>query len=303
MPIYVKQNRILQNKVRYSLYPIDKNVITNHINSSTISKLANKTPADRLVYSSQNPYGGPIDAGIWLRNPNCWLNGVSNISCFSPAQRSGANWWQRGGALITKKHVLFAAHFAPSIITGGTPLIFVDENNNAIRRNIINYGLDTTDIAIALLDQEVPSNIKIAKVLPPNYTDYINIVPMPVGGSINEDAKLNYGPYAVGLDQEEKAILKWVIGTSFSGITVSSVSTLDPYTNFTEAIIVGDSGNPVFLIIDNELVVLTTWLSPVDGPFITLRYNIVNTIINNLSPGEGYSLTPVDLELVYHKYS
>lgn len=303
MPIYTKQNRILNNKVRHSLLPIDKNVITNHINISTTNKLLNKTPADRLVYSSQNPYGGVGDAGIWVRNPNCWLNGVANISCFSPAQRSGANWWQRGGTLITRKHALFAKHFVTSVLpNGGTPLIFVDENNNAIKRNIINYGYDLTDIAIAVLDEEVPSNIKIAKVLPANYQDYIEI--------------LSY-KYAVGLDQEEKAILKQANlsygnydvsdgqgGTiNVPNIGIHSLPSTDPYYAFTEDIIVGDSGNPVFLIIDNELVVLTTWWTPSTGPFITTRYDAVNAIINSLSPGQGYSLTPVDLELVYHKYS
>lgn len=294
MPIYVKQNRIYQNKVRHSLYPIDKSVITNHINISITSKLLNKTPSDRLVYSSQNPYGGVGDAGFWTRNPNCWLNGVTNISCFSPAQRSGANWWQRGGTLITRKHALFAKHFATSIISGGTPLIFVDEYNNAISRKIINYGYDSSDIAIALLDSEVPSNIKIAKVLPPNYQDYI---------------ETSSYKYVVGLDQEEKAIIKrnnlaYITDlVDVPRIVSIPLDNLDPYYSFTEDIIVGDSGNPVFIIIDNELVVLTTWFTPYSGPFITTRYDVVNSIINNLSPGEGYGLTPVDLELVYHKYS
>jgi len=289
---------------------IISDVVSNHINSSVISRLINKNPStSRLVYSSQNPYGGVGDAGFWTRNPDCWLNGISNISCFSPAQRSGANWWQRGGALITTKHVLFAAHFAPSIISGGTPLIFVDENNNAIRRNIISYGLDsnidgvTTDIAIALLDSDVPSNIKIAKVLPKNYTQYLDIIGPET--NLSDAELLNYGPYAVGLDQEEKAILKWVAGTSSGsqGISIYNVPSMDPYYSFTETMITGDSGNPVFLIIENELVLLMAWLTSSGGPFITARYDAVNTIINNLSPGEGYSLTPVDLELVYQKYN
>ena len=170
MPIYLKQNRILNNKVRYNVYPINTNIISNHINNSTIARLTDKNPdTDRLVYSSQNPYGGVGDAGIWVRNPSCWINGVTNISCFSPAQRSGALWYQRAGTLITKKHFILAKHFVFAILEGGTPLIFVDENNNAIRRNLIQYAYDNiTDIAIGVLDNEVPSNIKIAKVLPVN---------------------------------------------------------------------------------------------------------------------------------------
>jgi len=333
MPFYTKKNKLYHNKLRYNILPIDKSIISTHINSSTTNRLTNKTSADRLVYSSQNPYGGPIDAGIWVRNPNCWLNGITNISCFSPAQRSGANWWQRGGTLITRKHALFAKHFVTSILpNGGTPLIFVDENNNAIRRNIIQYGYDSTDIAVALLDSEVPANIKIAKVLAPNFTDYMNI---SIIGSIydNYNTQINSFRnvpllYSVGLDQEEKAIVKIFNGCDLYGSGSSpntvwfqlvSASDIDPnisytyygttapdprqFSSFSEPIIVGDSGNPLFLIIDNELVILCSWWTSSGGPFITNRYNEVNSIIESLSPGQGYSLTPVNLELVYHKYS
>jgi hypothetical protein len=296
MPIYLKDNKLLTSNMP-SL--IDKTIIANHINSSTASRLSGKNPStDRLVYSSQNPYGGPNDSGIWVRNPNCWINGVTNISCFSPAQRGGANWWQRGGTLITRKHVLFAKHFKTSILSGGTPLIFVDENNNAIRRNIIQYGDDTTDISIALLDSEVPSNIKIAKVLPKNYKDFIS---SKLPDSAVEDFGL-FGLVGVALDQEEKAHVKTSTTIYFNIIAFDNFGGVNPYPAWTENIVVGDSGNPVFYIIDNELVVLTTWLTPGSGPFITKRYDQVNAIIEELSPGEGYSLTPIDLQTVYDKY-
>jgi hypothetical protein len=332
MPPYTKGNRLYKNKLRYSILPINKNIISNHINSATASRLLNKNAStDRLVYSSQNPYGGVGDAGIWVRNPSCWINGVNNISCFSPAQRSGANWFQRGGTLITRKHVLFAKHFKTSILpNGGTPLIFVDENNNAIRRNIIQYGDDISgsDISIALLDSEVPSNIKIAKVLPPNFTDYINCTISTITTPLTEQGDINLDPllYAVALDQQEKAVFKicYSFAKKFSTGFVSSTSimalanlfdsnqiasygstTPDPnqFASFCEAVVVGDSGNPMFLIIDNELIVLSAWFTPHSGTFITNRYNEVNSLIETLSPGEEYSLTPIDLELVYHKYS
>lgn len=330
MPCYIKGNKLFNNRVLRK-NSIDKNVITSHINISTTNRLIGKDPSVSMnVYSSQNPYGGVNDAGTWVRNPNCWINGVSNISCFSPAQRSGANWWQRGGTLITRKHALFAKHFVTSILpNGGTPLIFVDENNNAISRNIIQYAYDTTDIAIALLDSEVPSNIKIAKVLPVNFIDYVHVLPywqntpIDIMGFAFRDSFL----YSVCLDQEEKALVKLWIGSDKGGpaddlsgganfhrggiIYVGA----SPYPNplaspvlnnlgsWDERIIVGDSGNPAFIIIDNELVVLTTWQSINVGPFISGRYNKVNNLIESLSPGQGYSLTPVDLAAVYAKYS
>ncbi|MFM7796703.1 MAG: hypothetical protein ACKO7N_08055, partial [Candidatus Nitrosotenuis sp.] len=104
MPFYVKNNSLLKGKVYRNIFSIDTSIIPNHINNSTITRLVNKNPStDKAVFSSRNPYGGPIDAGIWVRNSSCWLNGVNNISCFSPAQRSGAAWNQRAGTLITRK--------------------------------------------------------------------------------------------------------------------------------------------------------------------------------------------------------
>jgi hypothetical protein len=295
MPLYARGNRIYQNKLRYNILPIDKNVISNHINSSTANRLVNKNPAtDRLVYSSQNPYGGVGDAGIWVRNPSCWINGVSNISCFSPAQRSGANWWQRAGTLVTTRHFIQATHFTTDILpNGGTPIIFVDENNNAIRRNLIAYDFAQSDIAIGLLDDDVPANIKIAKVLPPNYVDYFSL----------------FSTLCVGIDQEEKAILKKTANGLLTSFLIgmydvlANDSNFGAYSAFSESIVVGDSGNPIFLIIDNELILISTWWTPSSGPFITAQYNGVNEAINRLSPNQGYSLTSVNLEMVYNKYN
>lgn len=303
MPFYLKNNRLLKGKILRNIYPIDTSVIPNHINSATANRLLNKDPnTDRLVYSSQNPYGGVGDAGFWTRNPNCWINGVTNISCFSPAQRSGALWYQRAGTLITKKHFILAKHFVFAILDGGTGIIFVDENNNAIKRNLVEYAYDNVgDIAIGVLDSEVPSNISIAKVLPPNYQDYMGY-PQNI--------------LSVSLDQQEKAIVKlWTGLTNYiasggnyqyaiiDSPIYSSLPSLQQYANFTENIVVGDSGNPSFIIIDNELVLLCCWHTPVSGPFITNRYDKVNELINTLSPNEGYSLTPINLDSVYHKYS
>ena len=293
MPFFTKGYNIYQNKLYYSNSIINKNVLSNHINNSTLNKLTNKNPStDRLVYSSQNPYGS------FTRNPSCWINGVNNISCFSPAQLSGFAWNKTAGTLITTKHILQAKHFNTAILPGGTTFVFVDSNNNVVYRKLIAYEYDPriasngttqyTDIAVGLLDNDVPSNIKIAKVLPTNYGDYIN-----------------YGLLAVALNQQEKAILKQWTGqysNSYLGLTSYSTTLLN-YNNFSEDIVTGDSGNPAFIIIDNELVLLSCFTSTIGGEFVTSRYDAINDAINRLSPNEGYSLTPIDLQAAYYKYS
>lgn len=308
MPLYTKGLKLYQNQLRYSLRSIDKSIISNHINSNTIDRLANKVPDDRLVYSYQDPYYNGL--GQFTRNTNCWINGVDNISCFSPAQMSGATWYQRSGTLLTKKHMLFAKHLYPAILPGsGTPIIFVDVNNNVIRRNLISYGFAYTDVAIGLLDNDVPDNIKIAKVLPKNYIDYFDTISStPLTGVL-----------CVSLDQEEKAILNILNGLSSSitqidgqnvllqTVNVNNILSDHPiygsYSSFSESVATFDSGNPTFIIMNDELVLLTAWWTTGGGPFVTNQYDKINQVIESLSPGQGYSLTSINIELVYHKYS
>lgn len=276
---------------------------TKYINEFFVSKLLGKDPnTSKNVYSSQNPYTNGV--GEFIRNPDCWLNGVSNISCFSPAQLSGASWNQRAGTLVSPRHLIFAAHFTPAVLAnGGTPMIFVDDNNNVVRRNLVSTlrVSDYADISIGLLDQDVPNNIKFAKVLPPNYTDLLSINP--------QNSLL-----CVSLDQEEKAIVKAAANFSTFGdpyLPTITVYDIDSYVwtannqpivikenysllnSFKETIITGDSGNPVFAIINNELVLLTTWWTPNSGTFITSAFDTINTVMNNL--GGGYSLSVIDL--------
>jgi hypothetical protein len=297
MTFKIINNKTKNSKIYKSGPAIDKNIISTHINTSLSSRLEGKNAAtDMFVFASQNPYGG----GNFPRNSSCWLNGVTNISCFSPAQLSGANWWQRGGTLISPRHILLAKHFTIALLSGGTPIIFVDDNGAVVTKKLVRYEFDITDIAIGLLDSDVPENIKFAKVLPPNYTTYLDIA--------NQNLL-----YAVGIDQQEKAIVKRFNGLqnyivndgngnsiNIPNAIVSNLDSIDPLVSFTETIISGDSGNPVFLIIDNELVVLTTWWTAASGPFITTRYDTVNVLMSKL--GGGYNLTPIDLNTVYNKY-
>jgi hypothetical protein len=73
-----------------------------------------------------------------------------------------------------------------------------------------------------------------------------------------------------------------------------------PFSNTTrreyyESKIAGDSGNPCFFVIDNELVFLFvfTFGGAGSGTSIQYHHDDVNTIMNNL--GGGYQLTEMDL--------
>lgn len=258
--------------------------LINSINSETIARLNNKNPAtDRPVYNIQDPHKKQF-----IRNTSCWINGVTNISCFSPAQLSGATWSHRAGTLITKKHMVYARHFPISILPGGTPILFVDENNNVVTRNLVSQAADTnSDLLVGLLDSEVPDNIKIAPVLPSDFIKYF-----PTGKSF----------LVVALDQEEKAILRLCFSLQDNQFYTGELNepwidpSLSKHSNFCEQIVVGDSGNPCFTIINNQLVLLGCWHSIAYGPHVGARYTVVNDLIERLSPGQNYRLSQVSLD-------
>ena len=258
--------------------PTPTNAYVEALNSQTLARLSGKDPVtDMFVYTNQDPY-----APNFTRNPSCWINGVSNISCFSPAQLGGTSWFEKAGTLVTKKHIVYAKHYTINILPGGTPILFVDDDNNVVQRNLIDYRVDSaTDIAVGLLDSEVSSNIKIAPILPTNYGDFFPSYP--------KSSDLFY----VGLDKEEKAILKF--GYIYGNASFLANNATGSYSQFSEGVVGGDSGNPVFIIVGDQLVLIGCWLWSTSGPFVTSRYSEINAMIEEMSPGEGYSLTSVEL--------
>lgn len=286
-------------KIRNNI-TINNTIIDNHINSSILNKINNKNPSlSKTLYSSQNPYNGPNGYGIFVRNPDCWLNGITNISCASPAQLSGSNWFQRAGTLISPRHVLLAKHYTIGL---EYDLRFVADDNTVVSRTLHSMILDpNNDIAMYLLDRDVPEYIKFAKVLPRNHPTYLS-----------QSTAIRY---AIFFDQEEKALLgvntylPYIMNPPGSQNVVYVTnpnhisgynSILDPIKLWYETPISGDSGNPMFLLIDNQLVLISCWTTPVSGPSYSSLYDLLNYFMNQL--GGGYNLTPIDLDAVYNKY-
>ena len=87
----------------------------------------------------------------------------------------------------------------------------------------------------------------------------------------------------------------------YRNFAVNEVLAAHQFQSFNETIIVGDSGNPVFFIIDNELVVTTTWWTAQTGPFVSdpYVYAAINSAIAALSPSGGYALTDINLAAAY----
>jgi hypothetical protein len=249
-------------------------------------RIVNKSATtSKNIFTTQNH-----TISSYIRNINCWAYDL-DLTCISPWNSSTG--WPGGntgaGTLITPRHIIFAAHFELPI---GCNIRFITNNNNIIQRRIIakkthpSYSPYYPDLTIGILDSDVSSDIKFCKVLPNDWNSYLptNIDEIPL----------------LVLDQEEKALIAdgWIINNNLIQLKKPSNT---KRLEFYEDLIVGDSGNPCFIVINNELVILTVWTfgGAGAGTNIVQQKAVLNQMIKDLDTlvgiNTGYTLTEVNL--------
>ena len=223
----------------------------------------------------------------WTRNNNCWASDLDLTGMSLGIWGLGG---VGGGTLITKKHVLLANHVPYPALPA--TIYFADKNSNTYEYKIVKTKrVATSDILIGELDKEVDPSLKIYKVLPANMTKYFAKQPM------SGEPRF---PVAYS-DQEKKMLMGDYISTFVNG--AETVMMIAPpvdsnATKYFEELIVGDSGNPVITVINNEPILIGGWYQT-RGPSggwctpIHAYLSDINNVISSLST--GYKLNEVDL--------
>ena len=219
----------------------------------------------------ENPF--PVNEKFWLKDVD--------FSCASPWNDScGA---MRAGTLISKRHVIFAKHFP---LWKGVRILFVDQTGEVCPCRIAaTKALEKCDIMIGLLDYEVTPSIHPARVLPEDYAKHIGT---------------GKGLPIVTFNQREQAFL-----SECRGITSNSVSNVAStnavWKSLGGKIVTGDSGNPAFLLIGNEPILLYCLYSGGvgHGPAIHRYRKEIQKAMDELCP--GYALEVFDFSQVKMK--
>jgi hypothetical protein len=226
-------------------------------------------------------------AGTYTRNTNCWAADL-DLTCVSPWNSTGAN--TRAGTLISPRHILFAAHYQ---ISAGATIRFVQSDNTvvtrtvtAVRQHPLYVGASdgyANDIAIGVLDSDVPVGISFARILP---DDWATKLP-----NISLSARIP----ALCFDQEENALVSELSAITANRASFSAPNTTSSRFAFFENIVVGDSGNPAFLILSGQLVLLCVWTfgGAGSGTSIVQQKIAINDMMTQL--GGGYQLTQISL--------
>ncbi|XP_046550148.1 uncharacterized protein LOC124259968 [Haliotis rubra] len=221
---------------------------------------------------------------VYVRNPDCWAYDL-DLTSISPWNSNLAN--RKAGTLVSPRHALWARHYSIKL---NSTIRFVDQNNNVVDRRVVKtqtvsgpshssfYG---QDIVVGELDIDVPNTISFAKVMPRNLTSF----------------RVPYSTHipAVSTDQEEKALVDdfYYYSSTNAGLHVPLTTSIRH--DYYESKISGDSGNPTFFVIDDQLALLFVFTTGGAGGGTSINHYFDNINEIMAKEGGGYQLTEINL--------
>jgi hypothetical protein len=254
--------------------PVPLRDLASHIFSSFIA-LAKEEGETSLISRYVHPFK-------WTRNINVWTNSLDLTGLAVNINGLGG---VGGGTLITRKHILLSNHVPYPELPA--TIHFVDGNSTYAEYKIIKVRqVSETDMKIGELDREVDPSFKVYKVLPSNFRSWLP------------------GKFHVLFsDFEKKALIGELIQLHklIDGVACEvAESANDVLSRYFERPTGGDSGNPVFTLINGEPVLIGGWsrlwgARTAVATFIPDHYDALNETIWSLSP--GYQAQQADLSI------
>ena len=201
---------------------------------------------------------------------------------------SGISWSQRqAGTAITPRHIVLAAHY---LIKLNKEITFHDRTGAVHSRKIIKIvsfrkreDEARSDIAVALLDTPLPPSVKTYRLLPPR-TDYEHTLP---------------GAPVLVTEQGRRVFIHQVRRTTAKHISFQKNP--DYPESLYKPLIKGDSGNPSFLLVGGEPVLIETHTGGGGGtgPFYSAPplFKALTEAVAALDPEYQIQTVPLDPEL------
>ena len=227
--------------------------LATRINAETRAILPSK-PGQNWIFDAYVSRNSPDVA--WSRS---WTKAVDF---------SGVAWEQpQTLTMVSPRHAVMGRHYQRP--PQSQFVIFHQRNGREVQRTIIGREFLTADIAVVLLHDDVPAGIKTYPVLAPS-DSYAEQLP---------------GALALVTDRERKVHVHAVRTVNGGSIAFTQATSLPE--GFFEALTVGDSGNPAFLIVRGQPVLIETHTTggAGAGPFYGDPTNVeeINTAMRRLS--------------------
>lgn len=218
----------------------------------------------------------------FIFNQDNWLvSGGVDLTCYAAKPSDG-----RARALITPRHMIGTEHLGYQIAIGGDAW-FVDNSNTLYKRTVLDKESieGVADAVIYLLNSDLPQSITPCKVADniDNYTKELN----------------NRWP-VIATNQDEMTLIREAYRRTNAVFTESYGP---PVKNpariaLTKNLRAGDSGGPVFVLVNGELCLISAHTSSAGGTsysrYITQINNAISGINSSNGVSENYSLNVAD---------
>ena len=281
----------------------------------TVSSLKNNTTEAPLHYAVYSTYNNPTST--YTRNTACWLASYD----FSGVCVKTGNGGTRMCVAITPWHALGINHFNfhPRV---GEVVEFCTLENTVVSRvvdSVLQVG--TNDCVVVKFTEALPENIKKYKMFAANSGDYfpknreffsttnvinsqrMNRFPVIICSHfINEASypltRANRFVYLHRIDTNifDSSDISPTYGLGYLQffLTHNKINGDAGYSGYSNNIIGGDSGGPIFGIINNELILLSNHIGPYYALNLCKFLTEIQSTINTLGPS-GQTIQTVDL--------
>jgi hypothetical protein len=265
--------------------------------------------------------------GTYKRNPNVWTSkgdkplDFTGVSAGKEDKISpNAYTFQQGGTLITPRDMVLAVHYGMPV---GARVVFVNkENKSYVRKIVATKNVPNTDIMIARLDSELPDDIAYYPVI--DMQDFIkktyqtdNANPEFPLISFTQDGYplvqafqsftndyMNNRTYLASADRKSVDTgdgiteLKYFNHISYAqaggmgSLAYKNVRFTPARMLFDGLIRLGDSGQPNFVVLNNQPVFMAVHTQDSSGAMLGGYIDGINTALTEL--GGGYQVTVFD---------
>ena len=233
-----------------ALFLFGQKVRTNWVSGikSTLTKLM-VPGADRRLFS------GFVQATFsWVRNPASWVRVFDWTGVAAGINGLGG---VGGGTLISRRHVLFANH----VPYPARPfdIFFANKDSRTFTYKVTNIQqVGSTDIAIGTLDRDADLSLNVYRVLPDNWAQYIAKKTENFNSLGVIDIRYAFVLPVLYTGQDKKVSTGDVVSISL-GIAAVNIPAFEVARAFGDGVRGGDSGNPIFAMLGDELVLLGAW--------------------------------------------
>jgi hypothetical protein len=245
--------------------------------SSALSVAAIRGDSDRrFSVLLEEATGNDIFASYATDRPSPWGGNFTRRMNFT-----GVAWDDtRTATLVSPEHVVMAAHYQRPV---GATLVFHDRRGRPQRRVLaaVESLAGLADVAVGRLDSPLPDAVRPYRLLPPS-----------------DGYGALAGCLAVVTDQQRKAFLHEIASVQGNGLSFRHPATSRISPHLAKDLIKGDSGNPSFLLVGGELVLIETHSSggPGAGPFLSAPpvFATITAALAKLGGGRQLQVVPLD---------